>query len=333
MDRTIDWSALERLRRTFLEEGAARRDYWHSRADLDSYDRTFAQRIAWKWDHVLAELARLGWSPPHGIVMDWGCGSGIAGRRFVGRFGPESVGGLVLRDRSRLAVEFAAEKARQALPNLKVACDAKGSDPPATLLASHVITELRKPQLDALVALAARVTAVIWVEPGTFEAGRALIGVRERLRGEFRIIAPCTHQNACGMIAPGNERHWCHHFAESPPEVFMDGDWARFAKTAGVDLRSLPLSYLVLDKRPPPALPPVLVALDPVVGDAVRIIGRPRIQKAHALIFGCDRAGAGDRRLAKRLFPEEYREFKRDEFDSLRRWECAGDEVVRLAPI
>ncbi len=60
----------------------------------------------------------------------------------------------------------------------------------------------------------------------------------------------------------------------------MDGNWARFAKIAGVDLRSLPLSYLVLDKRS-------------VTETAeVRVIGRPRVYKAHALLLGCDATGS-----------------------------------------
>jgi hypothetical protein len=98
--------ALERLRRHFLEGGAARADYWHSKADLAAYDQTFGQRIGWKWDHVLADLARLGWSPPPGEVLDWGCGSGIAGRAFLGRSGTRGVTRLVQpRGRRKLTLE------------------------------------------------------------------------------------------------------------------------------------------------------------------------------------------------------------------------------------
>ncbi|MEI6085322.1 MAG: hypothetical protein WCS70_13625, partial [Verrucomicrobiota bacterium] len=79
----IDWDALNRLRAGFL---AGATDYWRSERDLASYDLTFAQRIGWKWDFVLAELKRLGWQPPVGPVVDWGCGSGIAGRAFLGEF-------------------------------------------------------------------------------------------------------------------------------------------------------------------------------------------------------------------------------------------------------
>jgi ribosomal protein RSM22 (predicted rRNA methylase) len=192
-----------------------------------------------------------------------------------------------------------------------------------TLLVSHVLTELSPRQTDELANLANRATAIVWVEPGTFDASRALIAVRERLRGTLHLVAPCTHQAACGMLAPGRERYWCHHFATSPPEAFTDGRWARWAREMGIDLRSLPLAYLVLDRRPPAPLPP----------GAVRLIGRPRVQKAYALLCGCDKTGVHERRLAKRAFPQEFRDARRDCLDSLQTWECDGDAVTRLCPL
>ena len=48
-----------------------------------------------------------------------------------------------------------------------------------------------------------------------------LIEVRERLREKFLLIAPCTHQAACGLLVPENERHWCHQFA-LPPSGIME---------------------------------------------------------------------------------------------------------------
>ena len=68
----IDWRALARLRANFLQGSAGQGDYWQRESDLASYDATFAQRIGWKWDYVLAELSRRGWSPPRGEVFDWG---------------------------------------------------------------------------------------------------------------------------------------------------------------------------------------------------------------------------------------------------------------------
>src|ERR1051326_2732518 len=116
----IDWSALERLRAAFLAGAAGAGDYWQRESDLASYDATFAQRIGWKWDYVLAELERRGWSPPRGELLDWGCGSGIAGRAFLDFFGSESVKALRVSDRSPLAMQFAAKRAREKYPTLDV---------------------------------------------------------------------------------------------------------------------------------------------------------------------------------------------------------------------
>src|SRR5437867_6320120 len=116
----IDWNSLERLRTAFLSGTAGAGDYWQSEADLASYDATFAQRIGWKWDYVLAELARRGWSPPHGAALDWGCGSGIAGRALLDHFGVESVNGLHVSDRSPLAMSYATKRAKQKYPSLEV---------------------------------------------------------------------------------------------------------------------------------------------------------------------------------------------------------------------
>ena len=105
------------------------------------------------------------------------------------------------------------------------------------------------------------------------------------------------------MLTPENARHWCHHFAPTPPDVFTDGNWARFAKLSGVDLRSLPLSFVVLDKRPQQSPP-----------GAVRVIGRPRVYKAHALVLGCDSSGIREYRVTKREQPEAFRRLKKGEF-------------------
>ena len=316
--KAIDWSSLERLRAAFLSGTAGTTDYWQRESDLASYDATFAQRIGWKWDYVLAELARRGWRPPGGELLDWGCGSGIAGRAFLDHFGTDSASRLQLWDRSPLATQYAASRARQKHPNLAVATGITGS--PATLLISHVLTELTPQQAEALADFATNASSVLWVEPGTYEASLRLIAIRERLRDRFNVIAPCTHQARCGILAPGNDRHWCHHFASPPPAVFTDGNWARFAKTAGIDLRDLPLSFLVLDKRPPPPLPE----------GATRVIGHPRVYKAHALLLGCAAGGVRECRLTKRALPEEFRRLNKGKADVLQSWRCEAAEILEV---
>ena len=299
---TVDWKALARLRAAFLDGSAGAQDYWRSERDLESYDQTFGQRIRWKWQYVLDELKARGWSPPCGDVVDWGCGSGVAGRAFLEHFAQDKSSKLVLWDRSPLAMQYAARRAREVYPTVNIWLDKPPEHAFGTLLISHVLTELADNHIEELFALMAFAAAVMWIEPGTYDVSRRLIAARERLRNAFSIVAPCTHQAACGMLTPENGPHWCHQFAPSPPEVFMDGNWARFGKLAGVDLRSLPLSFLVLDRRPPPG------------SSAVRAIGRPRVYKAYALALGCESSGVRDYRVTKRDQPEEFRQFKKGRF-------------------
>ena len=117
---TLDWAALDRLRDTFLAAKPDGACYWVSRSDLENYDFTFAQRVAWKWDAVLRELRLRGWTPLSNRLLDWGCGSGIAGRRVVEFFGPEHFTSLRVFDRSPLAMEFAVGSAQETFPSLRI---------------------------------------------------------------------------------------------------------------------------------------------------------------------------------------------------------------------
>ncbi len=316
-----DAAALARLRAVFLEGRGADRDYWETEADLAAYDATFAQRIGWKWDHVLGELEHRGWRLPPGPVLDWGCGSGVAARAVLDWFGTGGVNGLYYWDRSPLARRFAVARARHKYPGLTVL---EGWPPePGLALVSHVLTELRPADLEALLAGLARAMAVIWVEPGTYEVSRALIRVREGLRGVFHLVAPCPHAEVCGLLAPGLETHWCHHFAAPPPGVFGDPFWGRFARDLGVDLRSLPVSYLVLDRRPPAPLPP----------GTVRVLGRPRVYKAHALALACSAAGVAEGELHRREHPALFRRWAAGDCPGWQVWEQQAGRILRATPL
>jgi hypothetical protein len=318
---TLDWPALERLRTSFLAGTAGTTDYWTSESELVAYDATFAQRIGWKWDFVLRELQARGWTLPTGDLLDWGCGSGVAGRAVLDHFGVDSPRRLRLWDRSPLAMGFAAQRARTKYPGLNVVeIPAPQELRGGTLVLSHVLTELTQPQTEALVELAATAECVLWVEPGTYEASLTLIAIRERLRGHFQVVAPCPHQGRCGILAPENERHWCHHFAAPPNEVFQDAGWAAFANRLNIDLRDLPVSFLVLDRRAAPPLP----------ADATRLVGHPRLYKAHALMLGCNAAGVRERTLSRRAFPDEFKQLRKGRHASLYQWNCDGDAIVEL---
>src|SRR3954453_590929 len=104
----LDWAALDRLRDGFLNGAAAKGPYWRSRDDLANYDVTFGERIGWKWDAVLSELQRRNWCPPSRSLLDWGCGSGVAGRRVIAAFGNAQFDTLRVWDHSPAACDFAA---------------------------------------------------------------------------------------------------------------------------------------------------------------------------------------------------------------------------------
>jgi hypothetical protein len=328
--QTLDWTVLDRLRERFLAGRPSPTPYWTSLHDLANYDLTFGERIGWKWDAVLGELCARGWTPPAQEVLDWGCGSGVAGRRVVAWFGPERFQRLCVYDRSALAVEFACAKARAAFPGLKVEpAPELGESNPAgrpsraphgtLLVVSHVLSELTEAGGRALRRVIDQAAAVLWVEPGTFADSRALLAVREDLRREFLLIAPCTHQRACGLLAAGNERHWCHQFAPPPPAIMADADWVRFAQRAGIDLRSLPYSWLVLERRglrePVPGLTPP---------GCSRVIGAPRLYKGFAKVFSCQAAGVFDVELPKRVAPTLFKQLSKGDGPRVCRWQLDG---------
>ena len=328
--QTLDWAALDRLRETFLSGRAGGVGYWNSADDLANYDFTYAQRIGWKCDSVLQELQRLGWTPPPGSLLDWGCGSGVAGRRVLECFGATAFEKLNVFDLSPLAMRFAAEAARGAFPALLVeeldrAEQELGA--PGTLVVSHLLNELTEEGGRALRQVIDRADAVLWVEPGTFTDSRALIAMREALQEKFIIIAPCTHQAECGLRAAGNERHWCHHFAAPPAGIMGDGDWVGFAQRAGIDLRSLPYSFLVLERRglrePPPGLLPE---------GGSRILGEPRLYKGYAKVLSCQADGVRDLMLQKRDAPELFKALKAGRAGTLHRWEVDGERIAKASP-
>jgi SAM-dependent methyltransferase len=279
-----------------LEEGSGQGApaYWGSHDELALYDQTFAQRIGWKWDAVLQELAARARRPTGRSVLDWGCGSGIATRRFLAAC-PE-VERLFLWDHSYVARAFAAERVQAEFPGLQVEVELP-EEPVDVLLVSHVLGELAEEGREPLLALAERAGASLWVEPGSRASSRALGAVRERLRATHDVLAPCPHQAPCGALARSDA--WCHFFARPAPEAFTEGKWAEFARELGIDLRSLPYSFLALSRRGALAVPP---------SPTVRLLGRPRLTRGRAELEICRAEGVAAvdflQRTDKRLFKE-----------------------------
>jgi ribosomal protein RSM22 (predicted rRNA methylase) len=315
---------LTRLRDGFLSGNAGAADYWSSTGDLELYDRTFAQRIGWKWEAVLGELSLRGWKPSAQLLMDWGCGSGIASRTVLAHW-PGLFQKVSLSDRSPLALSFASARLREIQPEVAQqfgvgeAASAEG----ALLLVSHVLTELSKEQLARLLKQATAASALMWVESATHEnATRLVEEVRERLlaTGGWRVVAPCTQSNACPMLQPEQQRHWCHHFARVPSEVHRDGAWRELSKKLGVDLRVLPYSFLVMERcaQKPPALP----------AGFSRVIGEPREFKGHLKVLSCSEDGLAEKVLQKRVAPRLFREVRAAETLPLYAWKEEQGRIV-----
>jgi hypothetical protein len=319
----LDWTVLERLRQRFLGNAAAGGPYWESPADLANYDFTYGERIGWKWDHVLRELRLRGWAPTEGTaVLDWGCGSGVAARRVIAHFGREHFDALTLWDHSPLACDYAAEVAQQVFPGLAVAQATPGflaSDAPIGLLiVSHVLNELPADALAALRHTVARAEAVLWVEPGTHAVSRQLGALRDEFLPRFQVVAPCPHGNRCPVLAPGNERDWCHFFAPPPAEIFADSNWVKFGQRAGIDLRSLPYCFVALDRRTP-AEPPSGLS---------RVIGRVETFKPYARLLNCDATGLATLELPKRADPALFKQLDRTKAPLVYRWRHANGKIL-----
>lgn len=322
--QAVDWAALERLRAVFLGRSgaaAAAGPYWTDPRELESYDFTLGRRIAWKWAAVLEPLLARGWRPPAHQMIDWGCGSAIAARSLLAYAPEDSFDDVVLWDHSPVATSFATRAIHARRPHQAVRVadpDQVARDGAFVLLVSHVLNELDTPGQAALLALARRAAAVLWVEPGTYDDSRSLILVREALRTELHCIAPCPHNAACGLLREDNARHWCHHFARPPTEAFTESGWSEFSRRMGVDLRSLPYSYLVLDRRAPER-----------AADAARILGHPRESAGLMRILRCRESGVAEIELLKRVSPSLWRTLEKGRHDGLLSW---PEEAGRITP-
>ncbi len=301
-----DWQRLRALRERYLTD--ASEEYWTER-DLVLYDATFARRIGWKWEAVLADLAQAGWKPRSDRLLDWGCGTGIAGRAAATWSGIKSA---EVFDQSKVAMNFAVKALQSDGVRAQIGKPDERLERGTLLVLSHVVGELSEEELLHLAQFAATAEELIWVEPGSREISRRLGSIRAILQaGGHNLIGPCTHQNPCPMFAPENTSHWCHFFAEPPTEVFQSAFWRQMSKEIEIDLRGLPYSFLA-SSRHQPQLWPV---------EAERLIGRPRELKGHCRLLCCGAEGLIDRPLQKRLDPDLFRRIVKKGRDGVFAWE------------
>ncbi|MCX8511373.1 MAG: hypothetical protein ORN83_06400 [Chthoniobacteraceae bacterium] len=318
---------LNRLRDGFLAGNAGAADYWSSEEELGLYEKTFAQRIGWKWDAVLSELSLRDWSPPSTKLVDWACGSGIAGLRTLEHW-PEAFTSITVTDRSYRARNFAVSRLREKRGDLAV----EGGNPEqvdcggAVVLVSHLLTELSERELRDVLERFNGASALLWVESATRENARRLMAaVRGPLlaSGEWKAVAPCTHSGSCPLLQGENERHWCHHFARVPSEVHQDEAWRDFSERVGVDLRVLPYTFVVLERGTNAQL-----ASNGENGLS-RVIGTAREFKGFLKVLSCAKDGVNDWTLQKRDVPATFKALRKGGELPLFRFETQGDRVVK----
>lgn len=297
-----DWQRLRALRDRFLSD--ASEAYW-TPGDLELYDATFAQRIGWKWDGVLRTLDRAGWKPESKRLIDWGCGTGIAGRAVAEWTGIREAS---VFDQSASAMTFAAGKLRGM--GITASPTRAHDMPPGTLLLiSHVAGELTGEELTALVAYAADADEILWVEPGSRDISLRLTAARDALQKlGHHLIAPCTHDLSCPMNTADHD--WCHFFARPPSEIFQSAFWREFSTRLEIDLRALPYSFIATSRKP---------VTWPT--GAERLIGHPRMLKAHCELLCCGAEGLTTRMLQKRDSPGLFKAFSRDHLDGAFVWQ------------
>ena len=101
-----------------------------------------------------------------------------------------------------------------------------------------------------------------------------------------------------------------------------DSNWVRFAQRAGIDLRSLPYSFLVLERRglrePVPGL---------TSADWSRVLGEPRVYKGFAKVLTCQIDGVRELELQKRDAPELFKAMKQGESKKLHRWTTSDKRI------
>jgi SAM-dependent methyltransferase len=307
---SLHWTTLDSLRTRFLTGQPQSRPYWDSTETLEQYDKTFAERIGWKWDAVLKELDAREWLPPRLPLVDWGCGTGIAARRLIQHYPKGHFPAVHVWDHSPLAMAYATAQLQRLDSNLQI--HRLPSPEPASfassylLLISHVWNELEPSHQSVLNSWMEQAAGLLWIEPGTYELGRQLQAIRDRFHLERHILAPCTHAAGCGLQTAGQESHWCHHFADPPAHVFQSRDWAQFARRAGIDLRALPYTFLVWVRRELTDISSISLG-----GEWERILGRPRVFKPYVRLLSCGACGVRELDVPKRTHPNFWKSCKK----------------------
>lgn len=323
----IDWAYLQRLRSLYTGAPlAASAVYFDSDEQLESYHLTLGARIGWKWDYVLGELKHRGWEFSLPEWTDWGCGSGVASLALLRNgVSPQK---LSLWDHSTRAMSLAKTKVREFGPQISMELLTKAPKSASCLLLSHVLNELTAANQESLFQLVKNSEVILWVENGTHATSRELSKFRDRLleTGLFEVLAPCAQQGVCGVLASQNERHWCHTFGPVPSEAHQSPRWREVATRLSIDLRSLPLSFLVLAKKDSKC---VKRTLKEDASRVFRLIGEARHYKGYSKLLTCHgQRGVSEIILQKRDAPALMKILQKASFEvPLLKVELNGEKV------
>ena len=315
------------LRERFLEGGSGP-DYWCDGSLVELYDRTFGERIRWKWAWVLAEAERRAprlSAPGARRILDLGCGSAVATRAFLDRFPPRPGDSITLWDRSAAALEVATRLVQHEHGTLDVRASTSppAAQPPAdVVLVSHLLAELGRDARADVAARARTAGCVLVVEPGSRAASQAVVELREALLPTHEPLAPCPHGAPCPMRQRRDD--WCHAFAPPAPEAFTEARWRAFSEAFGIDLRSLPVSYLVLEQRPVPERG----------GGLARLLGRAKVEKGRARLDLCTRSGLERPDLLQRTDRSFFKRLSSGRpFNPLLELECRDGRIASLRTV
>jgi len=242
---------------------------------------------------VLDELASYA-GPKRGPALDFGCGPGTAALAL-------GEGDVDLLDIVDEAVEDARFLLKRAAPRVKARAVREPSRTYRTIVAAHVLAEMRdtRPLLRLLDEALAPDGHLVVVEPAMREPTRRLMEWRDTLVAQgFRVAAPCLGIAACPMRA--DEGMWCHQDVPWNRPAIID----ELDRRTGLSKESLKYSYLVVT-RAGRTLSDATAADWRVVSDHHRAKGR-------SWAFLCGRAGPMCRcEMLTRHRAPERRDFER----------------------
>ncbi len=103
---------------------------------------------------------------------------------------------------------------------------------------SFSLTEVENP-----LPLFGQFKKIMMIEPGTHQDGRRLMGYRQKLIDQgWRIVAPCTHHQACPLLTH-SKTDWCHHRVE----IQRPAELAEIEEFLPFENPTLTFSYLLAE--------------------------------------------------------------------------------------